>query len=563
VVDSVLVGKRLAWLLGTGLLAACGGGKGDDDGDGGTWTFAFDGMNQTNMCSQSRYCIEAGAVLTFDGDLVDALSAGSSVDGTGRWSVDELPVIQCAPVDVYTILPSDQRGIAVITHAATVSFDGSITIRSATDEPLLEAMVVANANGGDRSHPFDLVSLHVETKSSTTITGTWDTGSGGPSVGNNSMGTFTARNTGTAGGDPTLEGRCGPQPIDAGVIDAPEIDAAMIDAPTDAAIDAGCNCTGLVHAQGISCPLGACDYTTCDGGYRDCDGNRMTGCEQQGLDCVEIIATGQLTPMDMTIDATNLYWANNDLAGGPMKMPLAGGAPTPIAPSPPNQDAEFIAVDATHVYWTGADRVKRAPITGGSFEYVDTTGFMPGALAVDATHVYWVRRHAYQIVRVPKGGGAITEVWGNTQGDPQMGINDVVLDATTVYWSQRGTGYRVGSRAKTLTGTVTLTDFMNPNQIALSGSELFVVGQNDGVRKMPAAGGAITDLYGPAVIVVLAVDGTNVYWGGDAGRIGRTPVGGGATTILASGQDPAGIAVDGTYVYWTNRSQGTIARVLK
>jgi hypothetical protein len=40
------------------------------------------------------------------------------------------------------------------------------------------------------------------------------------------------------------------------------------------------NCATLVHnANMLLCPFGACDYTSCDAGWADCDGNRANGCE--------------------------------------------------------------------------------------------------------------------------------------------------------------------------------------------------------------------------------------------------------------------------------------------
>jgi len=35
----------------------------------------------------------------------------------------------------------------------------------------------------------------------------------------------------------------------------------------------------LQHANGVACSAGACSFTTCAGGFGDCDGNRGDGCE--------------------------------------------------------------------------------------------------------------------------------------------------------------------------------------------------------------------------------------------------------------------------------------------
>ncbi|HOX42210.1 MAG TPA: putative metal-binding motif-containing protein [Myxococcota bacterium] len=44
---------------------------------------------------------------------------------------------------------------------------------------------------------------------------------------------------------------------------------------------AGANCTTSVqHATGITCASGACDYTSCNSGWGNCDTNRTNGCEE-------------------------------------------------------------------------------------------------------------------------------------------------------------------------------------------------------------------------------------------------------------------------------------------
>jgi hypothetical protein len=41
----------------------------------------------------------------------------------------------------------------------------------------------------------------------------------------------------------------------------------------------GKTCSGVLHANGVSCNAGACTYTTCQNFFEDRDGNRANGCE--------------------------------------------------------------------------------------------------------------------------------------------------------------------------------------------------------------------------------------------------------------------------------------------
>jgi hypothetical protein len=67
-----------------------------------------------------------------------------------------------------------------------------------------------------------------------------------------------------------------------------------------------------------------------------------------------MLASGQLNPQCVAVDATAIYWTNEGTIAGTdgtvMKLPAGGGAPMTLA------DGQYkpfgIAIDATRVYWT-------------------------------------------------------------------------------------------------------------------------------------------------------------------------------------------------------------------
>ena len=115
-------------------------------------------------------------------------------------------------------------------------------------------------------------------------------------------------------------------------------------------------------------------------------GNTGDPCTPEG--CPETVATGQIGPRAIAVDAGNLYWSNV----GPetvVRMPF-GGTPAVIA----SNASDAFAIDATSVYWITywGDAVMKAPLTGGpAVKLADRSSavIVSYGLAVDATSVYW------------------------------------------------------------------------------------------------------------------------------------------------------------------------------
>lgn len=99
----------------------------------------------------------------------------------------------------------------------------------------------------------------------------------------------------------------------------------------------------------------------------------------------------------VAVNGTTVYFFDGAAL---VSVPLAGGAPTPLATG--LDEPRSIALDATHVYWT-AEGGKGAPETGALMKVPPAGGTpdtlvsgltRPFGLAVDSTSVYWAGSEA-------------------------------------------------------------------------------------------------------------------------------------------------------------------------
>jgi hypothetical protein len=145
----------------------------------------------------------------------------------------------------------------------------------------------------------------------------------------------------------------------------------------------------------------------------------------------------------------------------------------------------------------------------------------------------------------------------------------VVVDATSIYWTNFGSGSADdGSVMKApLSGgapTTLASGQAQPMGIAVDGSYVYWANHaldstDPAVKRVPKSGGAVTPvttiagghprailLYGDRIYI------TNLHGGADANAdLYEAPLGGGAATPRGGGKYLWGIAVNSTYVYWS------------
>ncbi|WP_437281105.1 hypothetical protein WME90_11275 [Sorangium sp. So ce375] len=248
------------------------------------------------------------------------------------------------------------------------------------------------------------------------------------------------------------------------------------------------------------------------------------------------IATAQVQPADIKVDATHVFWANQGKPGmndGQVMRSRVGGREEPVAIAI-GQSAPFgVALDDEFVYWTNREaggsvvRASKDSNGHGPFTIISNGGGTTHALAVDATHVYWtVRDTIGRVMSAPKdstGDGPFT-----TLATEQGQVREIAVDATHVYWTTSRTG--------------------NVMRVAKSGGDPTVIATGQGNPRG------------------IAADATGVYWADPTSPNVMRMLPNGIVGAVAAGEpSPYGIALDATRVYWTNGlgTNGTIVSTAK
>ena len=135
----------------------------------------------------------------------------------------------------------------------------------------------------------------------------------------------------------------------------------------------------------------------------------------------------------IAVNNANAYWS---AAEGLMKVPVAGGSPTVLAPG--SGCASAITADDANVYWIDSlGRVLKMPVNGGSANALTPDVTSGGCIAEDGVNAYWIDGNRGQLMNAPIAGGPPTAA-----GPHACSLVDFALDATSIYWLDEWGGLR-------------------------------------------------------------------------------------------------------------------------
>jgi len=148
-----------------------------------------------------------------------------------------------------------------------------------------------------------------------------------------------------------------------------------------------------------------------------------------------------------------------------------------------NSSSPAIVTDATYAYWSAGQQIRRVLHTSSSVTNVVTgIGANPTSMAISATHVYWTT--ATKVQRAPIGASAGWTI--ETLVSTEIQAASIAVDGTHAYWMDLTTGALrraplAGGGAETLaTFSAQLTDAAYPHQIALTPDAICIASTSDG-----------------------------------------------------------------------------------
>ena len=211
-------------------------------------------------------------------------------------------------------------------------------------------------------------------------------------------------------------------------------------------------------------------------------------------------------PLRIATDGVFVYWSNSN--GIVMKVPTSGGPDTEVA----SADGRDLRAAGGFVYYVdaagdpGTRRISRARADGGEVIDLATGEDMPWGLAIDATHVYWTGDADGSIKKAPLDGSGPTTWLGEGFG----GSYSIAVAAETVFWSAGSIGQvpTDGGEASALAP--------DQSQGCVAADETFVYWTGFGdksIKKAPVGGGdpiTLATIEGSPDVIALSE--TAIYW---------------------------------------------------
>lgn len=298
-----------------------------------------------------------------------------------------------------------------------------------------------------------------------------------------------------------------------------------------------------------------------------CQGKLDLGSRGSGSGLL-VLATGQVRPSAIAVDAHNVYWLDENVLGGVYSVPKTGGPITTLYSG--DVSGKRIAVEASNVYFIQGTKIDAVPISGGEPRVVTTTAGTLGALAITTSYVYWFDSTS------PNDGGIASQgaFRASLSGGPPESIPlppgsyfaaggaDLVSADDALYGSLFSTILRIPHYAEPAT---TLLDSSLGRGLTVDDANVYFSMGNT-VDVVSKSGGATRHFIGADNAAGLANDGDHVYLTDSTpdGRVLEIAKADGAVKVLADHQDsPSAIAVDEDAVYFANIDEGSIVRVNK
>lgn len=213
------------------------------------------------------------------------------------------------------------------------------------------------------------------------------------------------------------------------------------------------------------------------------------------------------------------------------------------------------------LYWPTSDGLARANADGSEFDRQFIPAGPAGPLAesavcqdvvVDASHLYWSEPGRGAIGRSNLDGTGV-------EYDFITGLENpcgIAADATSIYWTEEKGG--TIARAN-LDGGELDRDFIGgiaePCGVAVGGGYIYWTAEHK-LTRLALSGGIPQRLYEDKAsngLCGVATDAAHVYWGGFGESIGRAGLDGShpEPSFITGIERPCGVAVQGPHIYWT------------